>query len=153
MYNANYIKTGNPGMLKKTFKKLSIFTYTSLMFLYSALPAKAATTGWSGVCIDTDNPDVATIQGFQCLIARLLSNFLTLVGIVSFLMFVVSGIRIMLSGGNSQAVEKSKSSITFAVVGLVVALSSFIILNLLSEFTGVKNILQFVIPTSDTQWQ
>jgi len=139
-------------MLKKTFKRISIFTYTSLMFIYSALPAKAAGTDWSGVCVDDANADVATIQGFQCLIAELLSNFLTLVGIVSFLMFIFSGIRILLSGGNAQAVEKSKNSITFAVVGLIVAVSSFVILNLISEFTGVKNILQFVIPSSDTNW-
>lgn len=146
------LKTEKAAMFKKTFKRISIFVYTSLFFLYSALPVKAQGSSWSGVCVDDTNTDVATLQGFQCLIARLLGSFLTLVGIAAFLMLVVAGVRILLSGGNSQAVEKSKNSVTFAIVGLIVALSSFVILNLLSEFTGVKNILQFVIPTSDTQW-
>jgi len=139
-------------MLKKYSTKIYGFLTSLAIFLMAALPTKAQGTGWSGVCVDTDNPDVATLQGFQCLVARLLSNFLTLVGIAGFLMVVFSGIRILLSGGNSQAVEKSKNSITFAVIGLIVALSAFMILNLVAEFTGVKTILQFVIPTSDTQW-
>jgi hypothetical protein len=136
-------------MLKKYSTRIIGFITTNLIFLMAALPASAQ---WTGVCVDDIHTDVATIQGFQCLLARLLSNFLTFVGIVGFLMLVVSGIRIMLSGGNSQAVEKSKSSVTFAIVGLVVALSSFIILNLIAEFTGVQSILQFSIPTADTNW-
>jgi hypothetical protein len=138
---------------RKTIKKLATVINSATLFFYSAIPAKAATaTGWSGVCVSTRDSDVATIQGFQCLIARVFSYFLTMVGIVAFLMFVVSGVRILLSGGNSQAVEKSKSSITFAVIGLVAALSAFIILNLIAEFTGVDTILNFWIPDSGHSW-
>lgn len=107
---------------------------------------------WGGVCISTSDASVATLQGFQCLLANVLSSFLSLVGIVGFIMIAVAGIRLLLSGGNSQAMEKSRSSVTFAILGIVLALSSFIILNLISEFTGIKTILNFVIPTSDTNW-
>lgn len=114
--------------------------------------AQAQTEAWSGVCVDTVNTDVATIQGFQCLIANVLSVALTLIGIAGFIMLVVGSMRWMLSGGNAQNVEKAKNTMTFAVVGLIVGLSSFIILNLVAEFTGVKSILQFTIPASTTMW-
>jgi hypothetical protein len=130
-------------------KKISIFLNSAVLFFFSAAPARAA---WEQVCVSDRHTDVATIQGFQCLLTRVLSSFLTMVGIAGFLMVVVSGLRILLSGGNSQALDKSKSSITYAVVGLVLALSAFIILNLVAEFTGVKTILQFEIKPSTYNW-
>ena len=69
-----------------------------------------------------------------------------------FVMLIVGAFKWMLSGGNSQATEKARGTITYAVVGLIVALSSFIVLNLISDFTGMKTILKFVIPPSTTQW-
>lgn len=116
--------------------------------------AQAQTTAWAGVCVDTEggNTDVATIQGFQCLLANVLSVALTLLGLVGFVMIVVASLRYLLSGGNSQNVEKSKQTISYAVIGIIVALSAFIILNLISEFTGVKSILKFSIPDSNTCW-
>ena len=130
---------------------LSILTLTSLSLAFPSL-AQAQTEAWSGVCVDTVNTDVATIQGLQCLIANVLSVALTLIGIAGFIMLVVGSMRWMLSGGNAQNVEKAKNTMTFAVVGLIVVLSSFIILNLVAEFTGVKSILQFTIPASTTMW-
>lgn len=115
-------------------------------YFASASAVYAQTQPWTGVCVDSVNTDVATIQGLQCLVANILSVFLTLVGIVAFLMVVVSAFRLLVSAGNSQATEKAKNSVTYAVVGLIVAVSAFIILNLISRFTGVESILRFQIP-------
>lgn len=130
---------------------ISILTLTSYSLAFPSL-AQAQTEAWSDVCVDTVNTDVATIQGLQCLIANVLSVALTLIGIAGFIMLVVGSMRWMLSGGNAQNVEKAKNTMTFAVVGLIVGLSSFIILNLVAEFTGVRSILQFTIPASTTMW-
>lgn len=136
--------------LKSSALFISIFT----LFLLIASPVHAAApAAWSGICVSTKDTEVATVQGFQCLLANVLGSFLSFVGIVGFIMISVSGFRLLLSGGNSQAVEKSKSSVTFAILGLVLALSAFIILNLVAEFTGIETILNFSIPTSDTTWQ
>ena len=144
MYNYAYMKNIN--------RKIAVIGSALLGFLASASPALAQTSSWSGVCVSENDSSVATIQGFQCLLANVLATFLTLVGIVSFIMVVVAAFNILLSGGNSQNVEKAQKSITSAVIGLVVALSAFIILNLISDFTGVKTILKFRIPRPETQW-
>lgn len=127
-------------------KKLIIAGSTAILYLASALPVFAQTSSWGGVCVDSVNTDVATIQGFQCLLANVLSVFLTVVGLGAFIMLIVSAFRLLLSGGNTQAMEKAKNSVTYAVIGLVVAVSAFVILNLIAEFTGVKSILKFEIP-------
>lgn len=149
MYNQTSMKA-----VKAAKKFLKTGGLVVALQLASASPAFAQTSSWSGVCVDTKggNTDVATLQGLQCLLANVLSVFLTLVGLVAFIMIIVAGFQLLLSGGNSQNVEKAQKSITFAVVGLVVALSAFIILNLVSQFTGVSTILDFVIPDSTTPW-
>jgi len=115
-------------------------------------PVHAQTQEWSeisGACV---NNGVATVQGIGCMIANVFSIALTLLGITGFVMIIYAALNMMLSGGNSQAVEKSKNTITFAVVGIILALSSFIILNLISSFTGINIIQDFVIPGSETNW-
>lgn len=139
-------------MKTKTLAALFTSTTSFFVFLTSALPAHAQTSSWRGVCVSTTDPDVATIQGLQCLIANILSIFLTTLGITGFIMLIVGSMRWLLSGGNSQNVDKAGKTMTFAVVGIVVSLSSFIILRLIAEFTGVQTILNFTIPSSEKTW-
>lgn len=93
---------------------------------------------------------VATVQGLSCMIANVLSVAITGIGFAGFVMLIVGSFRYLTSGGNSKGAETAKNTITFAVIGLVVGLSSFVILNLIAEFTGVKTILDFVIPEAGT---
>jgi hypothetical protein len=52
------------------------------------------------------------------------------------------------SGGNAKGIENGKKTITFSVIGLVLALSAFIILNLIASFTGIELIKNFRITRS-----
>jgi len=106
---------------------------------------------WTGVCVLDKTQsgfvsDVATIQGLQCLLANVLSVAVTLIGLAAFGVFVFSAIQLMLSGGNSKGLEAAKGSMTMAIVGIVVSLSAFIILGLISQFTGI-NFTTFIIPS------
>lgn len=91
---------------------------------------------------------VPTIQGLECLVANILASAITLIGIVAFVMFLIGGFRYLTAGSNSKGVEAGKNSISFAILGIVVALASFMLLNIISNLTGVKTILQF-----NTQFQ
>lgn len=118
--------------------------------LYSASPAAAQTADWSGVCVGGADNDVATIQGLECLIANIFTVIITLIGLAAFVMLIIGSVRWLLSGGNSSNVEKARNTMTYAVIGIVVALSAFIVLNLIAGFTGVDTIRTFSIPTSDS---
>lgn len=123
----------------------AISTALSSYFL-SASPAFAQ-SAWGGDCVING---VATIQGIGCLLANIFNVFISVLGIIAFMMLIVGGFKYMLSGGNSKGIESARSTITFAIVGIVVALSAFIILNLIADFTGIETILNFTIPSSET---
>lgn len=112
----------------------------------------AQTKTWKDINSHCVVDDVATVQGLMCLVANVLSVALPLIGIAGFVMMLFGALQWMLSGGNSQSVEKARNSMVFAVVGLVLALSSFVIINLIADFTGIDIIKEFVIPTSDYDW-
>lgn len=119
-----------------------------------ALPTRvvAQTREWSGVCVYSDEEgetDVATIQGLECLIANVFTVILSLIGFSALVMFIIASFKWMISGGNSKGIESAKGTLTYAVVGIIVALSAFIILNFIAQFTGVSVVTQFRIPTSD----
>ena len=125
-----------------TLIPLVLFCVT--IILPPSVQAQIGTSTWSGVCTNNGKEDgVATIQGLQCLLANVLSVVITIIGLAGFVMVIVGSFRFLLSGGNAKGVEQGSQTITFAVIGLVVALSSYFILNIVSSFTGVKDILLF----------
>jgi len=119
-----------------------IFFFSYFLF---ATPAHAQEpVAWTGVCTDTgDATGTATIQGLQCLVGNVLQIAISLIGLAGFVMMIIGAFRYLLSGGNAKGIDDGQKTITYAVLGLVVALSAYIILKIVSEFTGVSSILQF----------
>lgn len=54
---------------------------------------------------------------------------LFLIGAVSVIMLIVGGIRYVLSGGDSTAVTAAKNTILYAIIGIIVALLAYAIVN------------------------
>ncbi len=143
------------------FKKLVLYPTIFLLSLAPLSPAFAqqdfisqnkacvGSTLYKVTDLNTGKPDpkgasdVPTIQGLECLVANILATAITLVGIVAFVMFLIGGFRYLTAGANAKGTETAKNSITFAVLGIIVALASFLILNVIAQITGVKTILKF----------
>jgi len=133
----------------------SVVIHPASAFAAPAVPAAPATGGgWSSACVvegfgsDGDKFTVATIQGAQCILANILSIAVSGIGLIGFVMFLIGSFTYLLSGGNSKGTEGARNTFTYAVVGLVVALSAVIILRIIASFTGVQSILNFHIPSS-----
>lgn len=141
--------------MSRLSNKLSLGIATFLTsFQVFAVQAFAQPREWTGTCVGTGSgvrgaEDVATIQGVGCLIANVLSVAITMIGILAFVMFIVASFRYLVAGGNSKNVELAKGTITYAIAGIVVAISAFILLNLITQFTGV-DVTRFVIPEAGT---
>lgn len=54
---------------------------------------------------------------------------LFLVGAISVIMLIIGGIRYVVSGGDSTAVQSAKNTILYAIVGIVVSLLAFAVVN------------------------
>jgi hypothetical protein len=76
-----------------------------------------------------------TIGSFVSVIVQ---NAFVLAGVIAFLLLVVGGFGMIASaGGDSKKAEQSKQAITAAVLGLVVIIGSFWIVQVLEKLTGL----------------
>ncbi len=136
-------------MQQRLAKVLPFFLSFILVSLLFASPVSAQVTReWSGVCVDGD---VATIQGFQCLVGNVLQIGVAGVGLAGFVMMIIGAFKYLLSGGNAKGIDEGQKTMTYAVGGLILALSAYFILNIIADFTGVQSILNFTIPAPGTR--
>lgn len=124
------------------------FLISSLFFLVTNFLVPSATlaqSDWAGRCVDSANPDVATIQGLECLFANVLSVITLVAGLVFFFMLISGGFQYFMAAGDPKRAAAVQSQLTSSVVGLIGVIASFFILRLIQNFTGV-NVTRFFIP-------
>lgn len=63
------------------------------------------------------------------IIGNIINVVLGFVGIIFFIQIMWAGIRWMTAGGNEQVIEESKQTLKASVIGIVIALSAFLITN------------------------
>jgi hypothetical protein len=130
---------------KKVFSNLvGLLLFVAVAHI-TAPHAQAAPSPWTGACVSGPGNDVPTIIGLECLLANVLGVAVTFIGLAGFVMLLYGSFKFLISGGNNKGMEDAQKTLTFSVIGLVVALSSFLIVRLISEFTGVSSILNFSI--------
>lgn len=127
--------------MKISFKKalsLSVF-----LFLLSSKSAHAQ-TAWSGRCLMAGT-DVATIQGFECLFYNILQVIVIFAGLAFLFMFISGGFQYLISEGDPKKAAGAQATLTMSIVGIIGVVASFLILKLISNFTGV-DVTKFYIP-------
>ena len=96
--------------------------------------AQAAPTNYSpaGGASDARDPKtlkITNVDGSTGIFQRVVNILLYIIGAVAVIMIVFGGIRYVISGGDSAQVTAAKNTILYAVVGLVVALLAYAIIN------------------------
>lgn len=116
-------------------------------------PVFAQTKSWADVETSIGNNlkcsenNVATLQGFECIFANILSIIIPLAGLAAFVTLIIGGFQYLTSGGDPKQTQKAQSVITAAIIGIVVILGLWFVFRLLYTITGL-NLLQFEIPKS-----
>jgi predicted small integral membrane protein len=126
----------------KTKKNLSSLFLSIYLFLISTSSVLAQDPLYT----DSEGDQIATLGWIVTLAENVLSIALQLIGVVAFVMMLVGGIKILTSGGNPEAMEAAKKTLTMAIAGLAIAVFSWFILNILGVITGVS-LTDFAIPT------
>lgn len=106
----------------KQFAIISGGSATSLL----PLTAHAATEADEGA--QAAQP-TGTSSDLQSQVRNITNTMLLVIGIVAVIMLIVGGFRYVLSNGNEKAVGAAKDTILFAIIGIVVALLSYAIVN------------------------
>ena len=83
----------------------------------------------------TGTPDNVTED--DGLIKKVVNLLLWAIGIVSVIMIIIGGIRYATSNGDSNQVTAAKNTIMYAVIGLVIAIFAYAIVNFVLTQMGV----------------
>ncbi len=75
-------------------------------------------------------------NGVNAVIPRLINIALFVVGITAIFMMIYGGVRYVLSHGNRDNVKEAKNTIIYAIVGLVVAIMGYALINWIFQTIG-----------------
>lgn len=127
--------------MKRIFLALMISLSISVGFAAPALAAgttSARDQVCSGVSGATGGSCASGGGDIQGVIRAVISILSVIVGIAAVIMIVVAGLKYVTSGGDSSSISSAKSTLIYAIVGLVVtAFAQFIVRFVLTETTPV----------------
>lgn len=77
-------------------------------------------------------------ENFGKILSNLITLFLIVAVVVALFFLIYGGIRWIVSGGDKTAVETARNTIIAAIVGLVIALLAFFILNFVGNLFNIS---------------
>ena len=111
--------------MKKLFSKISAATAIATVGAANVLAQ-------GGFGVDAPNSIKEQTGGegdFKTLLLNIINYFLGFLGILAVLMVIYGGVMYMLAQGDSQKADKGKKIIMYAIIGIVIILLSFALIN------------------------
>lgn len=90
------------------------------------------------VVIDGQTIEVATIQGFECILRIIFNLAIRLAGIIVFIIFIIGGFKYLTAGGDQEKIQSAQKTLTYAIGGLVLIILAWFILFFIEKFTGIR---------------
>lgn len=86
---------------------------------------------------------VMTVGCLPGLFTLLVNGLISFVGIAAVIMLIFSGIQMITASGDAKTLETAGKTFSYSLLGLVVALSAFLIVNIIAAVTGVHCLTGF----------
>ena len=71
----------------------------------------------------------SNLNGTDGIVNKIINGVLYVVGVLAVVMVIIGGVQYTTSGGDQAAVTKAKNTILYGIVGLVIAILAFAIVN------------------------
>lgn len=97
--------------------------------VHAATCADGSTAADGADCLKPPAGPTQCLFGANCAFTNITNTALFLIGAISVIMLIYGGIRYTISGGEASNVAAAKNTILYAIVGLVVALLAYAIVN------------------------
>lgn len=78
----------------------------------------------------------AELVGIDGVFTKITNTILYAVGIISVIMLIYGGLRYIVSGGDSKKVTDAKNTIMYAIIGLIISILAFAIVNFVINAIG-----------------
>ena len=129
-------------MPRMTTKSFLVLTASALAVSVALLLTPVAVEAFDGTVrqgVDaarvTDVP--GTVMGDGGALTTIVNTMLFIIGFLSVIMLIFGGLRYIISGGNAAAVTTAKNTILYAIVGLIIAIFAYAIVNfVIGSLTG-----------------
>lgn len=128
-----------------------IFISFLLTFLLFANLTSAALVNCGGYNPDRTPQAPCTIGNLIGTIQLVINFLLSWAWLISILLIVISGFRMVFSAGNEERVSQARTSLSQAILGFIIILISFVMLNLVIglltgnfDFNALKNTFDLV---------
>ena len=122
-------------MKKFTKNVLQIITGISTVATLCAGKAMALTVQEGAEAARADSMPTELI-GPEGVFTRIANVVLYIVGAISVIMLVWGGVRYIISGGDSKKITDAKNTILYAIIGLIIAVLAFAIVNFVLNAIG-----------------
>lgn len=80
----------------------------------------------------------ASLDQLEIVYQSVISVVLAGAGLASMVMILVGGFQFLSAGSDKEATQKAAKTLTFAIIGLVVTLAAWVIINFLGNFLGIN---------------
>ena len=122
-------------MKKFTKNLLQIITGVGTVATLCAGKAMALTVQEGAEAARADSMP-AELVGADGVFTQISNTILYVVGVISVIMLVWGGLRYILSGGDNKKVTDAKNTILYAIIGLIIAVLAFAIVNFVLNAIG-----------------
>lgn len=98
-----------------------------------------------GNCLDKSVDQTAGVAKLSCLPAlfqNIVTTALMFAGIVALFFIMYAGIKFITSSGDPKQLEPARKTLTFAILGLVIVLLAFFIIDVIGFLTGTSSCLR-----------
>ncbi|MBR3134944.1 hypothetical protein IKG54_00020 [Candidatus Saccharibacteria bacterium] len=121
-------------MIRKIAAFLLMSAITLASFVYAAQPAIAANDWNQKACDEADEAQKAVLgcgtdSTAPSVVEALINGVIAIVGIVAVIIIIVGGQRFIVSQGDPQKINAARGMIIYGVIGLIVALVAFGVVN------------------------
>lgn len=86
------------------------------------------------------SPTFGQFDTFGALVTVIVQNAFVLAGVISFLLLVFGGFGVIIAAGSgdTKQLEKGKQTITYAVLGLILVVTSYWIIQIIETVSGIS---------------
>jgi len=103
---------------------MAIILYLVSFLLFSATPVYAQ--------------EPAKLSGIVDILGNIINLLAPAAGIAFFIMMLVGGYQFLTSGGDPKSAGAARNTLTFAVIGIILVIASWLILKLIAQVTGTN---------------
>lgn len=126
-------------MSKLTTKIAQIATGASAAVVLAAGKAMALNSVEQGAAAARAEGMPSELIGNTGVFTRLTNTVLMAVGLISVIMLIFGGLRYITSGGDAKKVTDAKNTILYAIIGLIICVLSYAIVNFVLSTIGASS--------------